>query len=314
MRLIFAGTPVFARIALKALLGTEHTLVAVYTQPDRRSGRGQKLRMSSVKQLALQHGIEVQQPKTLKDSKVQAQIQMYHADLMIVAAYGLILPEEVLLLQKYGCINIHASLLPRWRGAAPIQRAIEYGDLKTGITIIQMDAGLDTGAILLKHDLRIEAQDNSATLHDKLAALGSNCIVTALKDFFILTPLKQNDCEATYAKKITKPEGVIDWRLPAFIIERQIRAFNPSPVAYTYLGETRIRIFSASVCTNVTHAENPGRILNYTVEGLQVACGDGSVLAIQSLQWPGAKVLTASVLYYAKKDHFLRALFFALPH
>ena len=236
LKIIFAGTPDFAASALSALIESEHDVVAVYTQPDRPAGRGRKLRASPVKELALKHDIPVLQPEKLKDAETHDVLRSFNADVMIVAAYGLILPQAVLDIPRLGCLNIHASLLPRWRGAAPIQRAIAAGDKESGITIMQMDAGLDTGDILLLSHCPINDNDNGGDLHDRLAEMGASSILEALKDIESgnTKPIKQDDALATYAHKLDKKEAIINWKDSAENIERLIRAFNPWPVAFTY--------------------------------------------------------------------------------
>ncbi|MDX1811781.1 MAG: methionyl-tRNA formyltransferase, partial [Gammaproteobacteria bacterium] len=239
MKIIYAGTPEFAAVALRALLKTSHEIIAVYTQPDRPAGRGRKLTPSAVKQVALEHNIPVYQPASLKDESAQQELANLNADIMVVAAYGLLLPKAVLDIPIRGCLNIHGSLLPRWRGAAPIQRAIEAGDAETGITIMQMDVGLDTGDMLLKKSCEITDADTTATLHDKLAELGGAAIVEALDllEKNALPAEKQDDAQAVYAHKLNKAEAVVNWNESAAIIQRKIRAFNPWPVAQTVYDE-----------------------------------------------------------------------------
>lgn len=291
MRIIYAGTPHFAAHALESLLN-EHQVVAVLTQPDRPSGRGMQLTASPVKQLALQHGLHLMQPATLKSEAVQSQLAALDADVMVVAAYGLILPQEVLDLPRYGCLNIHASLLPRWRGAAPIQRAIQAGDAETGITIMQMDAGLDTGDMLLRHSCSISANDTAATLHDKLAALGASSIVEALRllQANLLKPVRQDETAANYAAKLNKREALIDWSRDAEQIERAVRAFNPFPVCHTNFGELPIKVWQA---TSMSLHGEPGRVLAIDKRGITVACGTGA-LRLEILQRPGGKAQPAS--------------------
>ena len=289
MKIIFAGTPQFAASALAALL-PEHDIVAVLTQPDRPSGRGMQLTASPVKQLALQHGLPVLQPVSLKTEEAQREIAALDADVMVVAAYGLILPQAVLDLPRLGCLNIHASLLPRWRGAAPIQRAILAGDAETGITIMQMDAGLDTGDMLLRHSCTIAPEDTAATLHDRLAELGASSIVEALRRLPELVPVKQDDGAATYAAKLLKSEGRIDWSLGAQQLERAIRAFNPFPVCHATLGDTAIKVWQASP---VAQQGEPGTVLAVDKQGITVACGEDA-LRLEVLQRPGGKAQPAA--------------------
>lgn len=290
MKIIFAGTPQFAASALAGLL-EEHQVVAVLTQPDRPSGRGMQLTASPVKQLALEHGLPVLQPITLKTEEIQLQLTALGADVMVVAAYGLILPKAVLDIPRYGCLNIHASLLPRWRGAAPIQRAILAGDTETGITIMQMDVGLDTGDMLLRKACPITATDTGAALHDKLAVLGAGCVLDALRQLQDgnLNPVKQDEAAATYAAKLLKSEGQIDWRLDAVQIERAVRAFNPFPVCQTRFGDAVIKIWQASV---VRQSGEPGAVLAADKHGITVACGVDA-LRLEVLQRPGGKAQPA---------------------
>ncbi len=289
MKIIFAGTPQFAASALAALL-QEHLVVAVLTQPDRPSGRGMHLTASPVKQLALQHGVPVLQPGTLKTEAAQRDIAALDADVMVVAAYGLILPPAVLQLPRHGCLNIHASLLPRWRGAAPIQRSILAGDEETGITIMQMDEGLDTGDMLLKRACTIAADDTAETLHDKLAALGAQAITEALQDLErgTLHPERQDAQLATYAAKLTKSEAQLDWSQDAAQLERAVRGYYPFPVAQTVFGDTSVKILRAG--TAAVTAATPGTVIAVEKDAIIVACGSGA-LALKVLQRPGAKAL-----------------------
>ncbi len=284
MKLIFAGTPVFAAQALAALL-PEHEVLAVLTQPDRPAGRGMQLTASPVKQLALQHGLPVWQPTTLKTPDIQAELAALHADVMLVAAYGLILPQVVLDTPRLGCLNIHASLLPRWRGAAPIQRAIQAGDAETGITIMQMDAGLDTGAMLLRSVCPITHDDTASTLHDKLAAQGAQDIVQALRQLPQLTPVAQDSTLATYASKLLKSEALLDWSQPATVLDRSVRAFNPFPTSQTKHGDTVLKVWQAQPTDG---SGTPGQILSIDKHGVCVACGEGA-LQLVTLQRPGGK-------------------------
>jgi len=287
MKIIFAGTPRFAASALAALQN-QHRVVAVLTQPDRPAGRGLKLAFSAVKQASLQYGLPVLQPASLKSAEVQRQIAAFDADVMIVAAYGLILPKAVLQLPRYGCLNIHASLLPRWRGAAPIQRAIQAGDANTGITIMQMDEGLDTGDILLQHECPISERETAQTLQDKLAVIGANSILEALKllQEQRLMPIRQDDKAACYAPKLLKSEARIDWRQDARVIERTVRAFNPFPVCYADLDGTNIKIWQAALCAD--RQGEPGRVIDTDKGAITVACGTAA-LRLEVLQRPGGK-------------------------
>lgn len=293
MKIIFAGTPHFAAAALEALLLQHFNVVAVLTQPDRPSGRGLQLTPGPVKQLALQHQLPVLQPLSLKSTGIQLELAAYGADVMVVAAYGLILPQAVLSLPQYGCLNIHASLLPRWRGAAPIQRSILAGDIETGITVMQMDVGLDTGDMLLKRVCPINSHDNAQTLHDKLANLGAEAIVEALGllEQKQLIPTLQDSALATYAAKLSKAEAQIDWYRHAAEIALAVRAYNPFPVAASMLNTTPVKIWQASVRTDM-HG-HPGTILAIDKSGIVVACGIAA-LCLEVLQRPGAKALPVS--------------------
>jgi methionyl-tRNA formyltransferase len=293
LTILFAGTPEFAATTLRALLTTEHRICAVYTQPDRPAGRGRKLTPSAVKQLALERGITVLQPPTLKEEQQQQVLRDFNADIMVVVAYGLLLPQAVLDAPKYGCINVHASLLPRWRGAAPIQRAISSGDTETGVTIMQMDKGLDTGAMLHKVSTPISDEDTSQSLHDRLAELGASALIETLNQLVAgrLVPVPQDNTKATYAEKIQKSEALIDWRNPARVIHRQIRAFNPWPVAQTILNGNTLRIWQAEVLPDNTSAL-AGTVIEASKNGVDVATGDG-VIRLVTLQLPGARPLAA---------------------
>jgi methionyl-tRNA formyltransferase len=303
LRLIFAGTPEFARVALERLHAAGFTIALVLTQPDRPAGRGMKLQPSPVKQFALQHGIEVAQPRSLRvDGKypddagaAQQAIEAARADVMVVAAYGLILPQWVLDAPKLGCLNIHASLLPRWRGAAPIHRAIEAGDTETGITIMQMDAGLDTGDMLLVERTPVAADDTTGSLHDKLAALGGRLVVEALEvaacGGLQRTPQPQEG--VTYAQKVDKAESLVDWSQPAAVIERRIRAFDPAPGVSARIRGEAVKLWHAQAVQGAGAAD-PGTVLAVDGQGIGVACGDGSRLEITQLQRAGGKRLPAS--------------------
>ena len=286
MKLIFAGTPEIEAVALRAIINAGHEVVLVLTQPDRPSGRGMKLRYSAVKEVALAAGIEVFQPQTLREHDAQERLRSFAADAMIVAAYGLILPQAVLDMPRWGCLNIHASLLPRWRGAAPIHRAILAGDGTTGVCIMQMEAGLDTGPVLLAESLPIVSDDTTGALHDKLAELGAQMIVKALHQL-PLKPNPQPGTDACYAVKIEKSEAALDWRLPAAQLDRQIRAFNPFPGAFADLDGFAIKIWRAD---QMTICGTPGQIVSIDTDGIVVACGEGS-LRLTELQKPGGKRL-----------------------
>ena len=294
MKLIFAGTPDFAVPALAALMAAGHEVVLVLTQPDRPAGRGMKLTASPVKALALQHHLPVLQPETLKDVAVQAQIAAVDADVMIVAAYGLIIPAAVLALPRYGCYNIHASLLPRWRGAAPIQRAMLAGDNETGVTIMEVVPALDAGAMISHAAVPITERDTAQTLHDALAGLGSELMVQAMARLAAegkLPAKPQDESQVTYAAKLDKAEAVLDWTRSADELSRQVRAFNPFPVAQTSLDGETCRIWMAHVAQGNGHQTEPGTVLGFD-GGIQVGCGNG-MLTIEALQMPGGKRLTA---------------------
>jgi methionyl-tRNA formyltransferase len=289
MKIIFAGTPEFAAVALAAILDAGHDIALVLTQPDRPAGRGMALQASAVKRLALARGIPVFQPASLKDAVAQDVVRAVEADLMVVAAYGLILPQSVLDMPRLGCLNIHASLLPRWRGAAPIQRAILAGDAETGVCIMQMEAGLDTGPVLLSEAIPIGSADTTATLHDALALLGGHLIVAALARL-PLSAVMQPDSGVTYAAKIDKAESVIDWARPAVEIDRHIRAFNPFPGASARLDGGVIKIWRAAP---VSGQGVPGEVLSADRDGIVVACGD-QALRVSELQKAGGKRLSAA--------------------
>ncbi len=300
MRIIFAGTPDFSVSALKSLIESKHEVCAVYTQPDRPAGRGRKLTPSPVKKYAVEHDIEVLQPETLKEQETQDKLRSFDADVMVVVAYGLILPQTVLDTPRLGCLNIHASVLPRWRGAAPIQRAIEAGDSKSGVTIMQMDAGLDTGAIIRIDDCEITAEDTGGSLHDKLAEIGGKSIIKALDQITEpgFTPEPQDDSLANYASKLNKKEAQIDWSQGAQQIVNAIRAFNPWPVAHTLLNGDTMRIWGATV-SNQSHSAKTGEVISCTKDGLLVACGVGTV-CINRIQLPGGKQTDISAFVNSK--------------
>lgn len=291
LRIIFAGTPEFAAVHLQALLNSEHEVVAVYSQPDRRAGRGKKPKPSPVKQVALAHELPVFQPENFKDPASIDELKSLNADLMVVVAYGLLLPQAVLDAPKHGCFNVHASLLPRWRGAAPIQRCIEAGDKVTGITLMQMDAGLDTGDMLHKTSTGILADDTGGRLHDRLAELGPNTLLTTLEQVEngTLRAEAQNNEQATYAHKLSKEEALIQWSQAAADIELKVRAFNPFPMAYTLLGDHRIRVLAAHAIDKA-HTALAGTILTVNSDGLEIACQQG-VLVITELQLAGKKAM-----------------------
>jgi methionyl-tRNA formyltransferase len=290
LNIIFAGTPAFAGMALLSLLDSEHKVLAVLTQPDRPSGRGMKLEHSFVKQIAINSGLPMLQPATLKDNEIQKTLSTLNADAMIVAAYGLILPLKVLQTPRLGCLNIHASLLPRWRGAAPIQRAILAGDKETGVTVMQMNEGLDTGDILLMEKCPISANDTSATLHDKLASLGSKLIIKALNGLECgsLKAIPQDESLSTYADKLRKEEAKIDWTQSAALLERIVRGYQPFPVAYSNLNNTQLKIWQVRAI-NYAHGM-PGEVIAIQNKEIIVACGEGGI-ALERLQRPGGKAM-----------------------
>jgi len=301
LKIVYAGTPEFAAVALKALIDSPHQVIAAYTQPDRPAGRGRKLKASPVKELAMAHDIPVFQPESLKSAEDQAQLAALDPDVMVVAAYGLLLPAEVLTIPRLGCLNIHASLLPRWRGAAPIQRAILAGDIETGITIMQMDIGLDTGDMLFKLSTPIEENDTAQSLHDRLAIMGAQAITEALAGLQAgtLQAEKQDDTLANYAKKLHKSEATIDWSQAAQRIARQVAAFNPWPVAQTQHGEEVLRIWEARALAEPSD-KPPGSVLRADRQGIDVACGEG-ILRVLRLQRPGGKPQSASDFLNAHK-------------
>ncbi len=331
LRVVFAGTPEFAAISLEALIKQQETLnieiVAVYTQPDRKAGRGQKLSASAVKQVALANDIAVEQPLTFKKSSIEGMaarqtLRTYQPDLMIVAAYGLILPIGVLITPTYGCLNIHASLLPRWRGAAPIHRALLAGDDETGITIMQMDKGLDTGDMLYKVSASIDANDTAASLHDKMAALGASAISTVLQDLanYQSQATAQDDSQANYAEKLVKTEGEINWTQSATDIERQIRGLTPWPGAYTFLAGQRVKILASLPVNASQQTEKPaGTVISVGRKAILVACGKenntektannttadnmqlATTLAITHLQFAGGKPMTAEQICHGNQ-------------
>ncbi|MBN3124871.1 methionyl-tRNA formyltransferase [Pectobacterium brasiliense] len=305
LRIIFAGTPDFAARHLDALLSSGHEVVGVFTQPDRPAGRGNKLTPSPVKILAEQHSIPVFQPKSLRPEENQAMVQALNADVMVVVAYGLILPQPVLSMPRLGCINVHGSLLPLWRGAAPIQRALWAGDSETGVTIMQMDVGLDTGAMLHKISCPILPQDTSATLYDKLAELGPRGLLETLEQLADGSAVAetQNDALATYAEKLSKEEARLNWQLSAEQLERCIRAFNPWPVSYFIVDEQPVKVWKAEVIAKA-HGSQPGTILQSDKQGIQVATADG-ILNIQELQPAGKKVMAAQDLLNSRREWFV---------
>ena len=308
MRLVFAGTPVFAQTALAALHGGGHEIALVLTQPDRPAGRGMQLQASAVKQYALQHGMALCQPTSLRlDGKypdeavaTQAAIAQAQAEAMVVVAYGLILPVWALKSASLGCLNIHASLLPRWRGAAPIQRAIEAGDAESGVCIMHMEEGLDTGPVLWRQALSLSADETSASLHDKLATLGAQGILQTLSQLPQLSAVAQPTQGVTYAAKIDKHEALLDWSLSAEVLSRRIRAFDPFPGAHTLWQGQSLKVWSA-LALSETCDQAPGTVLQASAQGLDVACGQG-VLRLTQMQKPGGKRLTFAELLRGQGD------------
>ncbi|WP_455814602.1 methionyl-tRNA formyltransferase [Pseudomonas graminis] len=304
LKIIFAGTPDFAARHLDALLSSGHQVVGVFTQPDRPAGRGNKLTASPVKQLAEQHNIPVFQPKSLRPEENQQLVAELDADVMVVVAYGLILPKAVLDMPRLGCINVHGSLLPRWRGAAPIQRSLWAGDAETGVTIMQMDVGLDTGDMLYKLACPIESSDTSATLYDKLAGLGPDGMLATLTQLAngSIQPEVQDESQVSYAEKLSKEEARLNWSLSAEQLERCIRAFNPWPVSYFLIEEQPVKVWKASVLPAV-NGRQPGEILQADKHGIQVVTADG-VLNIEELQPAGKKTMKAQDLLNSRREWF----------
>jgi len=305
LRIIFAGTPDFAARHLDALLSSGHQIVGVFTQPDRPAGRGKKLMPGPVKVLAETHGLPVFQPASLRPEENQQLVADLNADVMVVVAYGLILPKAVLDMPRLGCVNVHGSLHPRWRGAAPIQRALWAGDAETGVTIMKMDVGLDTGDMLYKLACPITAEDTSATLYDKLADLGPQGLIETLQQLAdnTATPEVQDEAQVTYAEKLSKEEARIDWSLSAAQLERCIRAFNPWPMSWLMIDEQPVKVWKASVINGNASAE-PGTIIDASKNGIQVATGEG-ILNLESLQPAGKKAMSAQDLLNSRREWFI---------
>ncbi|WP_210082077.1 methionyl-tRNA formyltransferase [Pantoea endophytica] len=304
LKIIFAGTPDFAARHLDALLASEHQVVGVFTQPDRPAGRGNKLTSSPVKVLAQTHDIPVFQPKSLKPEENQHLVDDLQADIMVVVAYGLILPKAVLAMPRLGCINVHGSLLPRWRGAAPIQRSLWAGDTETGVTIMQMDVGLDTGDMLHKLSCPITAEDTSASLYEKLAQLGPQGMLLTL-DLLAsgnARPEVQDEALVSYAEKLSKEEARLDWSLSAAQLERCIRAFNPWPMSYFMIEEQPVKVWQATVLPHQN--KQPGEIVHADKQGIQIATADG-VLNLISLQPAGKKAMSAQDLLNSRREWFV---------
>ena len=297
----FAGTPDFALPALDAIAASRHRIVVVYTQPDRPAGRGRQLAASPVKQRALALQLPIEQPRTLRDDEAARTFAMHAPDVMVVVAYGLLLPQAFLDTPKRGCLNIHASLLPRWRGAAPIARAIEAGDERTGVCIMRMEAGLDNGPVLLRRETAIEPRETAGQLQSRLAVAGAALVVEAL-DAIAAGPVEANPQDAsraTYARKLDKAEARLDWREPALVLERRVRAFNPWPVAETLYEDTQLRIFEAAAVA-AANAAAPGTVLAADAAGIVVMTGD-QALALRRLQLPGKRVVSAAEFANARQ-------------
>jgi methionyl-tRNA formyltransferase len=301
LKIIFAGTPEFSVPTLQALIGAGQDLRAVYTQPDRPAGRGRRITASPVKQTAIANGLAVLQPATLRDDAAVRVLSGFGADLMVVAAYGLLLPPSVLAVPRLGCVNVHASLLPRWRGAAPIQRCILAGDRESGVTIMGMEAGLDTGPMYLKRSVSVSPGETAASLHDELAKLGASALMETLPGIVdgTLIPESQDEALATYAKKIGKEEALLDWSRSALELDRMIRAFNPWPVAHSKRRETVLRLWSSELPDVDAGSAQPGRVVSAVKKGIDVATGDG-VLRITRLQPPGKRPMSAAEFLNAR--------------
>ena len=304
LNIVFAGTPDFAAYHLQALLDSHHNVTAVYSQPDRPAGRGKKLQASPVKKLALEHEVPVYQPLNFKLADDKSQLATLRPDVMVVVAYGLILPQSVLDIPNYGCLNVHASLLPRWRGAAPIQRAVEAGDQLSGVTIMQMEKGLDTGPMLTKVSCPLSADETGGSLHDKLQELGAPALISTLDELAAskLEPELQDNARATYAHKIEKPDLNINWQDSAVDLGARIRAFNPFPICFTLHNGDRIKIYEAQV-TESQSGLKPGTIIRIDKTGIEVATGTGSLL-VTRLQMPGKKPMTVVELLNGYADKF----------
>jgi len=304
LRIVFAGTPDFAARHLAALLSSEHNIIGVYTQPDRPAGRGKKLTASPVKNIALENDIPVFQPENFKSDEAKQELADLNADLMIVVAYGLLLPQQVLDTPRLGCINVHGSILPRWRGAAPIQRSIWAGDAETGVTIMQMDIGLDTGDMLSIATLPIEATDTSASMYDKLAELGPQALIDCVADIAAGKAVaeKQDDALANYAKKLSKDEAKIDWTQEAAFIERCVRAFNPWPMSHFAVAENNVKVWQTRVEASQHNAE-PGTIIQADKSGIYIATGK-DLLVLEQIQVPGKKAMSVQDILNSRADWF----------
>ncbi|WP_341660260.1 methionyl-tRNA formyltransferase [Vibrio sp.] len=304
LKIVFAGTPDFAARHLAALLSSEHEVIAVYTQPDRPAGRGKKITASPVKTLAIEHNIPVYQPENFKSDQDKQDLASLKAELMVVVAYGLLLPQAVLDMPKLGCINVHGSILPRWRGAAPIQRSIWAGDEQTGVTIMQMDIGLDTGDMLKIATLPIEPQDTSASMYNKLAELGPKALIDCLGEIAnkSASAEKQDDDQANYAEKLSKEEARIDWSDDAKHIERCVRAFNPWPISHFVAGDKNIKVWQSKVVQQDTN-QAPGTIIQADKTGIYVSTGK-DILVLEQLQVPGKKAMPIQDILNSRANWF----------
>jgi len=304
LKVVFAGTPDFAARHLQGLIDSPHQIVAVMSQPDRPAGRGKRLQPSPVKALALEAALPIWQPASLKNADSEAILSQYDADILVVVAYGLILPAAILAIPRLGCLNVHASLLPRWRGAAPVQRAIEAGDTETGVSIMAMEPGLDTGPVLLARTLPISADHTSGTLLDDVAQLGVAALIDSLENIHALlaTAAPQDDSEANYAHKISKQEGALDWSLAATALARRVRAFHPAPGCYTHLGGDRLKVLSAHAIDE-PHEGSSGEIITADERGIRVSCGEGQ-LVITEAQLPGAKAQSVATFLRGHQARF----------
>lgn len=311
MRIIFAGTPQFAATILQGLLNGPHDIIAVYTQPDKQAGRGQQLQASEVKQLAEKHHIPVYQPSTLRDSDAQHALAALKPDLMVVAAYGMLLPQVVLDMPRLGCLNVHASLLPKWRGAAPIARAIEAGDVETGVSMMQMVLALDAGPVWEMFPLKIEKQDTHSSLSEKLSTLAAEHINDIIEKIAKgnIKAIPQDDAQSSYAAKLSKAEALIDWSRSADELARQVRAFNPWPVSYTYIEDQLVRVWAAEALAELTD-EKPGTLVHLSEHGFDVATGKG-LLRLIEVQLAGKAKMRASELYKTRHPLFKTGLIFS---
>lgn len=309
LKIVFAGTPDFAAAHLQALIDSKHEVIAVYTKQDAIAGRGKKLQASPVKQLAAEHGLPVYQPKSLRKAPAQQELADLNADLMVVVAYGLMFPQVVLDTPRLGCINVHGSILPRWRGAAPFQRAIWAGDAESGVTIMQMNIGLDTGDILKVDKCEIASDETSESLYNKIAQTGPHTLVRAVDELSAgqLTPIKQDDEQANYAEKLSKEEALMDWQLPSAQLERCVRAFNPWPISYIVIDDNgtkrNVKVWQSHVDDSSADAA-PGTIVSANKKGISIACGDDKLLTITALQPPGKKPMAAHEFLNARGSWF----------